>query len=307
MTRPWAPLGAVRVHERPAVGAVVVLHRGVWKVTDVELLPLNDDDRDEWLERGMPDLDTWRRRPYQLVLEYLGGLVPAGFDPADTANEVTLPVHPRDDEPEWHVYPSGRWARCSCCGHPMPCPDELRDRAVNASLLLLELHTLKQPGCCWGCGEPITRRQKYVTYPGDNLDLPGGMEVRFHRKYGEHGCSDRAERYELRWIAGDPRRERILTWPDCPGALAVHADGSSECTTAEHMLGSCTEGPPDCRGHLTHNHNYLYACIRDGDCYRSCSPTNHPGTRHTPRPNRATQATLPLTSPQPTTPKAAGQ
>lgn len=292
------PLGAQRVYERPDIGTVITCFNAAWKITAVEMLEMNDDDREQWLDRGMPDLETWRDRPYQLVLEYLGGELPDGADPAEHVFE--LPVRACDRVPTWYVYPSGRWPKCSCCDHPMPCQEELRDQHINATMDALERHTRKLPGCCWGCGEPITNRQKHIAYPGENLDLPGGIEVRFHRKYGEHGCSRSAENYERRWVAADPRLERVLTWPACNGILAVHADGSSECVSGPGPFGGWTGGEPDCNGHLTHDHQLIQNCHSAGEWWSGSQdepecprcPPSHLGTRTTPRPPRPEQPTI---------------
>src|SRR5205085_8291397 len=93
----------------------------------------------------------------------------------------------------WHVYQDGRWPQCSCCGEPMPCRAELEDRQVTQSLDRIARLEAIPPGACWACAEPITRRQKVVTYPGENLDLPGGQQPYFHTR-GQ--CRPSAERYE---------------------------------------------------------------------------------------------------------------
>jgi hypothetical protein len=182
---------------------------------------------------------------------------------------------------------------CSCCGEPMPCRAELEDREVTASLKQVEKWAGRLPGCCWGCGEPINRRHKSVAYPGDNLDLPGGPTVVFHTRAS---CRGWAQAYELRWIAVDPRRERVLTWPKCGGILVVHGDGSSECSSGTGPLGHEHRGEHDCRGHLTHDHGSHAACYvgdrwlaRESEmpgCPRGCDRRTHRGTWTTPRPER---------------------
>ncbi|WP_147457223.1 hypothetical protein [Micromonospora pisi] len=174
----------------------------------------------------------------------------------------------------------------------MPCRAELEDREVTARLAEVEVFATRLPGCCWSCGEPISSRQRAVDYPGDNLDLPGGPEARFHTR---ETCSGDAKRYELRWIAVDPRRERILTYPKCGGILVVHGDGSSECRSGPGLAGD-HESEPDCRGHLTHDHGAHAACYV-GDAYlarpedmpgcpRGCSRQGHPGATGYRRPER---------------------
>jgi len=263
---PWSPLGANRIYDVPPVGALVALGHGVWRVTAVE------------------------HDPGRLHAEWVGGARPAWAEP-DQPN-----LTGRIDDPRrgscWYVYPaSGRWPMCSCCGEPMPCRNEMQDRTVGHALATVEKWATRRPGGCWGCGEPITGRQKTVEYPGENLDLPGSDAPRFHTR---RQCWGAATAYERRWIAVDPRRERILTYPRCDGILIVHGDGSSECTPGRNVEGAEKTGEPDCRGHLTHDHGTYSACYVAGrwfadpseweTCPRGCSRLGHPGTATSPRP-----------------------
>ncbi|MEU7978221.1 hypothetical protein AB0B63_06785 [Micromonospora sp. NPDC049081] len=303
--RYWSPLGARTNCAVPAAGNLIAHEHAVWRVTAVNDLPLSDADRDVWLDAGMPDLATWHGRPQRLDVQWIGGARPqwATLDGPVQEAHLNLPAatyRPHD----WHIYPSDRWPMCSCCGEPMPCRAELQDREVAASLTKVEEFVSRRPGTCWGCGEPINRRQKSVHYPGGNLDMPGGHDVHFHTR---ESCRSLAKKYELRWIAEDPRRERILTYPKCGGILIVHADGSSECQSGRDPLGTEAVGEPECRGHLTHDHGAYAACYvgdewfehpsRMPGCPRGCSRDGHPGTRTSRRPERRRQssgAELPL-------------
>lgn len=149
----------------------------------------------------------------------------------------------------------------------------------------LAILATKLPGHCWACNEPFSHRQRSVVYDGDNLDLPGGPEVKFHTRAK---CHSRAQAYELRWIAEDPRRERVLTYPKCGGILIVHADGTSECRSGKKPVGGESVSEPDCRGHLTHDHGMEVSCYVGDDywagegrfpgCPRGCQPDRHAGT-----------------------------
>lgn len=289
----WYPL-LTDSQNRPGNGQLLAYKHAVWKVVEVEDVPLSEDDRELWLDRGMPDLDTWPGRPYKMTLEWVGGAEPPWFKEGNSHRRgtVTIPAS-RYGSVSWRVYRDGRWPQCSCCGEPMPCRAELQERQVAAGMDRIARLEAVLPGACWACTEPVTSRQDSVTYPGENLDLPGGQEPVFHTR-GK--CSGSARRYEEKWVSADPRRERILTWPRCDGILVVHADGSSECASGRDPLGQHRESQPDCRGHLTHDHGTIRACYvhenyfqngwEKGRCPRGCDPANHCGTNVAQRPKR---------------------
>lgn len=268
----WMPLRTSGKH-RPEKGKLIAYRHAVWRVAKVETLPLSDADREVWLRHGMPDLDRWPDRPYRVVVDWVGGAQPSWNRDGDMRKHGTITV-PAGAYVWWRVYPSDRWPQCSCCGEPMPCRAELEDEQVTASLDRVAKMEAIPPGACWACAEPITTRQKSVAYPGDNLDLPGAHAPSFHTR---RSCLPDARDYEERWIAVDPRRERILTWPACGGSLIVHGDGSSEC------FGGAVE----CRGHATHDHRHFQACYTQSHgCPRECPREDHPGARPAPRPAR---------------------
>lgn len=280
----WNP--AFTAYEaRPEPGRLVARAHAVWRVTAVTDLPLNDADRQVWLDHRMPDPATWRARPYRVDVEWVGGKEPSWFA-AGNKNLTGRKDVRAGEYVTWHTYAGERWPQCSCCGEPMPCRAELEDRQVAASLTKIARMEAVPPGACWACGEVVTTRQKTVTYPGDNVDLPGGPQPRFHLRAS---CVHSAHDYEERWLAVDPRRERILTYPQCGGTLIVHGDGSSECVAAPHPLGADQPLHPDCRGHDTHDHGVITACTarEAGQCPRGCTREGHPGTRCRPRPDRA--------------------
>jgi hypothetical protein len=289
---PWTPLGARRpdTYRHPAPGDLIGYEHAVWKITAVTFLQLSDDDRDIWTSHGKPDLATWRRRPYRVNLQHIAGAQPDWLhlgDPRPAAAVVDIRAA-MTTAVTWHIYPpSGRWPMCSCCLEPMPCRSDVQDAEIAAGMNRIEILVARQPGNCWACTEPITHRQKSITYPGDNLDLPGGPEVRYHTRTA---CIDAAERYEERWLAEDPRRQRTLTWPRCDGWLLVHHDGTTECRPDDDQFS----GPsaPDCQGHNTHQHGSTSACLAYGPCPRGCPREGHPGTTPAPRPPRSSQASL---------------
>ena len=271
----WFPLRTNGKH-RPEADKLIAFRHAVWRVTKVEDIPpdqLDEADRDVWLDQGMPELSTWLDRPYRVIVEWVGGALPPWNRDGDDQTCGTITV-PAATHMWWHVYTSERWPQCSCCREPMPCRAEMEDEQVTASLDRVAKMEAIPPGACWACAEPISTRQRSVAYPGDNLDLPGADGPSFHTR---RGCLSAAHAYEERWVAVDPRRERILTWPACGGSLIVHGDGSSECFGGEL----------ECRGHATHNHGHIQACYGlSHGCPRECPTEDHPGTRPAHRPAR---------------------
>ncbi|MEV4672769.1 hypothetical protein AB0K34_14025 [Actinomadura sp. NPDC049382] len=271
----WRPL-RTNAKIRPEKGKLIAYRHAVWQVAKVEDVPpaeLDEASRDVWFDRGMPELSTWPERPYRVIVDWVGGAPAPWHRNGDKQTRGTVTV-PSTAHILWRVYPSDRWPQCSCCGEPMPCRAELEDEQVTASLDRIAKMEAIPPGACWACAEPITTRQKAVAYPGENLDLPGTDAPNFHTR---RSCLPAAHAYEERWVAVDPRRERILTWPLCGGSLIVHGDGSSEC------FGGVLE----CRGHATHDHHRIQACFRQSHgCPRECPREDHPGTRPAPRPAR---------------------
>ncbi len=251
---------------RPEPGEVFGIRYGAWRCIEVRVFTdadLTDDDR-AYILRFTPERRE-QARPYAVVLEHVSGPNLIGRGRRRTVHLAGLRV-------TWMLL-GERYAVCSCHGHPWPCQDADRDRVAAMQARVLEDKLAKAiPGVCPSCGQPITSRQASVAYPGDNLDVPGGPEVRYHTR---RGCWSDATAYELRWIAADPRRERILTWPQCPGMSIVHADGTDEC----HAMADKGTPSPDCRGHQTHDHAAHSSCFGafDGGCPRGCRREDHRG------------------------------
>jgi hypothetical protein len=83
------------------------------------------------------------------------------------------------------------------------------------------------PGVCPACNEPITSRQKAIVTFDENIEIPGGPPVTFHRR---RGCLGGAIGYEKRWAKADPATRRTAL--SCPGDICRHTDGTE-----------CSEGP----------------------------------------------------------------
>lgn len=183
----WRP-DRTRNVARPAPGDLVALEHRVWLVRDVADVERTADEH-----LAAPSAGRLSRGPYVVGLTWAGGVLPD--DDPDGVYEVRIPADARH---AWQVYPRGRWPRCSCCGEPTPCRLELQDRQVDAAVARLEHAESVLPGCCWACREPISRRQRSIAFPGDNLVLPGADGVRFHDR---PRCLGAARAYEEQRMA----------------------------------------------------------------------------------------------------------
>jgi hypothetical protein len=140
---------------------------------------------------------------------------------------------------------------CAVCGELYPCKHlEIDEAATGALAELADLESVL-PGCCWHCREPISGRQKFISFPGDNLLLPGGPPPAFHLRAGKPWCSSAARLYERRWVEADPARLPRL---QCPGRLTRHVDGH-ECTAGARCPGAAADHPSQ----SNHTANAAYA------------------------------------------------
>lgn len=270
------PYGATEIWDRLQIGWLIFYKHTVWKVDDLVDLPIEGNDHEVWTREGQPDAETWPNRPYRAHLTYLGGARPRHAEDGDDVLGGTLIVPASIVRRSWYVYPGGRWPACSCCLEPAPCRAEMEDRQVEQDMRNLGKYAGRLPGACWACEEPITKRQVSVIYTGINLDYPLGPQVMFHTRAK---CEHAARRYEERWLAADPDRPRILTYPYCPGRLYVHQDGSSECVSWTRS-GEPVESADGCQGYSTHDHGSRAACyLRSHGCPQGCTSNGHPGAR----------------------------
>jgi hypothetical protein len=211
-----------------SVGAILAFDHAVWRVVEKSRHP---DDRE---------------RPWTVVLR---PIAITGDDPRARDHDQHLAT------PEyyygWQVYPAesaGHYPVCATCHEPMPCRDQMAERVSAASAADLERYTIA--GVCPACEEPVSSRQKRMTWP-DNAAIPGGPPVTFHLR-GQ--CFGSAMSYEKRWHALDPdQRRRVLS---CTGHVINHNDGTYECSEFDVCPGPQASHPsytvcrcPDCHAH----------------------------------------------------------
>lgn len=212
----WEPEGGERREWRDLQpGDLIVLRREVWAVREARLVPVIDwdeQDRDCYQRRsgnGMSEED-WRYRPvYLIIIPAKGGRRRhVKVRPWANLGRMTYVLHPH--------YPV-----CTECGQPWPCREIGITREARRQSAELERLASILPGCCWSCGEPVTRRHSAITFDGENLLLPGAPPPVFHLR-AKGGCFAAAAGYEERRVpAGDGRPWRLR----CPGKVTAHVDG----------------------------------------------------------------------------------
>lgn len=232
----WSPLGAVNHYGPPTVGMLIASDHAVWRVVDVRPRPV-----DMWTDQDRVAVGNGYPEPCVLVLRPAG----PGSNPGDTSRDV----HLRDGGVIWSMwptFPTSHYPVCRECQEPIPCRAEAASEYAQAASARMGRYEI--PGICPACEEPVTDRQKSVTFEG-NLEIPGGPAVTFHTR---RGCLWAAVAYEQRWVEVDPGRRR--TTLSCPGHITSHGDGTYDCTEFA-----------DCRGPAFMHASYS-AC-RCPDCH----------------------------------------
>ncbi len=239
--------------DRLNVGDLVGYHYGVWRTTEITRVPaddLTDTDRKklaDFMSRANSGDEHWQRElariwPRYLVLEHVSG--PQLFSEDDTqrlhtgAVTVHLIVGARADY-DWAVM-RDPWMTCSCHGHPWPCQEQ--DQVVMARFHAQRLARLEagtMPGVCAHCLEPISDRQRRLSFPEPHREFPGAPGPTFHS--GRSACWGGAERYERTGrLADNPEATRLAS---CPGVRFIHenkhlaADARLDCTSGPACTG----------------------------------------------------------------------
>lgn len=230
--REWVPKGAERSWDEPEVGSLIGAAHQVWRVLRVVPCP--------------PELYTEELASY--VRDCLGGpapilvrLRPAIMDSGDpvlaATKDVSVGAIPK--RTSWFVFPDGHYPVCGSCREPLPCRE-----VYNSYVARHEIEAIKPfelAGVCPACKEPVTDRQKAITFD-ENLVIPGGPPLTFHLR---QGCFWQARDYENRWVAGDPEQRRITL--TCTGLLTNHGDGTFECTEMGECRGAAAYHPDNRR------------------------------------------------------------
>jgi hypothetical protein len=203
-------------------GDLFATYRAVWRVREVRPVPVIDWDEHDRENYGMHarfrpvSEEEWPLRPVYLIVV-----------PANGGKRVHKRMRPYVRRQAWVLHP--HYPVCRDCGEPWPCRELEITREVRKESAEVERLAAILPGCCWGCAEPVTHRQKSVRFDGENLLLPGGPDVVFHLRVKSAGalyCLSAAVGYEEKWVAAAPGRRWRLS---CPGNVVRHLDGQ-ECS-----------------------------------------------------------------------------
>lgn len=217
------------------VGTIIVWERRPYRIAESTPRPLTDWKPayiEGWEKAGRPDPATWRYRPFILVLtpEYAPGL--------EFRQRLESPGNYY-----WTVLPE-HFAVCRLCNELPPCSHEWGESVLRHARVEMEAALRIIPGCCLGCGEPITSRQKRILFEGPNLARPDFADdtAVFHAR---HSCRSEARAYDDRWAAAEPGRARKLF---CEGHVRHHYDGTVECSQGVECPGAVAGELVDHRG-----------------------------------------------------------
>lgn len=233
-------------------GDLVGWRYGAWRVAEAKPVPETDlsDDERERLDTHLAGLKEAARprafmaaRPRITVLRHESGpLILRDGEPSQRLHDGSRTVHFRSrvlDRAEFAVL-TDPYKTCSCHGHIWPCQEI--DRAELTTHQMRRMNRLiatTQPGVRAHCLEPITTRQRTVTFPEESRFVPSAPGPTFHA--GRAACWEAAEKYE--------REGRLVDTPDvarlasCPGVRFIHeqlglpADGRTDCTAGPFCTG----------------------------------------------------------------------
>lgn len=274
--RYWFPLGTQHRYGKPEPGWLVAIRHEAWLIVEVREVPVPEQPEPP---RGDPSLPPPIRR-------VLGQHYAVRVRPARLANHPDPVKARRRDRhlaanrtTDWRVFPDPEhYPVCACCGDPMPCRAETGRRMAEQAIA--KMGRYDQPGVCPACEQPLTARQKFLTFD-DNVEVPAGPPVTFHLR-GK--CIGDAAAYERRWAAAAPGRRRTLS---CDGDIVNHNDGTYECTALDACPGAGVAHPASasmCMCPSCHNRPWTWG--------RGCHPDPRARRRGADEPSPPSQRAL---------------
>lgn len=247
----WYPDKARPTVLPPKVGDLIAWDHSAWRVIDVSPVPLDKwtDDDHRWVQQIKPA----HRRAAEPVMVVVRPVAVTGDDPRSRDHDKHLRHR---HGATWYIYPDAHYPVCASCGDPTPCREMSAQRIAEGAMAHMSRY--ETAGVCPACREPVTSRQKSLTF-SENLEVLGGPPVTFH--VGRYGCRYSAAKYETRWVAADPNRRRATL--SCLGHVTNHNDGTYDCTQLA-----------ECPGPVAHHPSY--ATCRCPDCHARGSFGCHP-------------------------------
>lgn len=260
----WYPDKARARWTTPAVGDLIAVDHGAWRVMEIRPKPADlwTDDEREAVRTSYRPADV---TPCNVVIR------PARFrgdDPLLRRHDRHLAVRGGQIY-TWYVYPDEHYPVCAACGDPTPCRERTAARIAAREMAVMGRYELA--GICPACSEVVTARQKSLTY-ADNLEVPAGPPVTFHQR---GRCVGAAVKYERRWVAADPGRRRPSLY--CEGNVTNHNDGTYDCTALSECPGPVTahRGYSTCRCPSCHAQPWTWGrgCRPDPRAVRNAGDT----------------------------------
>lgn len=177
MSDRWFAMGASHSMRRPEVGDVVAWERAAWTVMHVATTDPTDDEV-KYLKAYRAEIRE-KLQPYKVSLRRLHG----PQSPRENSYQDMALRARAANSIGFQTYPAGRVPLCSCCGHPWPCLmlDSEREAELTAKVMSDRMDRV-MPGVCFGCGEPVTSRQKAARFPEPNVQVPGSPPPVFHMR-----------------------------------------------------------------------------------------------------------------------------
>lgn len=262
---------------RPAAGDLIAWRYAAWRVHQIRPYQTVDLTAEQLkkLDKLVETVDPERREqaraqawPFHIILRHERGplIIEPGWEKAfkrlrDGSNTHEISFTSWPTKWTWVRLPEP-YKVCSCHGHPWPCQDI--DRQAVADVQMKQFKKLElshTAGVCAYCREPISTRQKTVTFPEPSRLLPGAPGPTFHA--GRVNCWAAAEEYERRYrLADDPNIVRIASCPgimfihearSCPPEKRVECTAGTGCTGLHGPAGHQREAPCWHRVHLVDN------------------------------------------------------
>lgn len=196
----WVPDGADRhtLIDKIEPGMILARDHAVYRVIE---------------KHPKPEDETF---PWRIVLR---PIAITGDDPRDRDHDQPFKV---SAGLRYYTFADEHYPICAKCLEPLPCREQMAEEVAAGAAKSLDEYSAA--GVCPSCAEPVTGRQKAITWQ-ENVVNPFGPPVTFHLR---RACHWDAVQYERRWHAADPEH-RPLTM-SCPGSIVHHHDGTHDCT-----------------------------------------------------------------------------